>query len=43
MRSFTSSGVAEKLVAAFVGHALRELRGDDVRATRIRFARHAGG
>jgi 4-hydroxybenzoyl-CoA reductase subunit beta len=29
------------VVAEFVGHALKEIRGDDVRATRVRYARHA--
>jgi 4-hydroxybenzoyl-CoA reductase subunit beta len=29
------------VTAAFVGYALRELRGDDMRATRLRIARHA--
>src|SRR3989475_13021919 len=29
------------VVAEFVGYALREIRGDDMRATRIRIARHA--
>jgi 4-hydroxybenzoyl-CoA reductase subunit beta len=29
------------VVASFVGYALRELRGDDMRATRLRIARHA--
>jgi 4-hydroxybenzoyl-CoA reductase subunit beta len=29
------------VVASFVGHALRETRGDDVRATRLRIARQA--
>jgi len=29
------------VVAEFVGYALREIRGDDVSATRLRFARHA--
>ena len=28
------------VVDAFVGYALRELRGDDMRATRRRIARH---
>ncbi len=31
----------KEVVASFVGHALREIRGDDVRATRLRIARHA--
>ena len=31
----------KKMVAAFVGYALRELRGDDMRVTRLRVARHA--
>jgi hypothetical protein len=29
------------VVSSFVGHALRELRGDDMRATRLRIARQA--
>jgi 4-hydroxybenzoyl-CoA reductase subunit beta len=29
------------VVASFVGHALREIRGDDMRATRLRIARQA--
>jgi len=29
------------VVAEFVGYALREIRGDDMRATRLRIARHA--
>ena len=29
------------VVAEFVGYALREIRGDDMRATRVRIARHA--
>ncbi len=29
------------VVAEFVGYALREIRGDDLRATRLRYARHA--
>jgi 4-hydroxybenzoyl-CoA reductase subunit beta len=29
------------VVASFVGHALREVRGDDMRAVRLRFARQA--
>ena len=29
------------VVAEFVGYALREIRGDDMSATRLRFARHA--
>jgi 4-hydroxybenzoyl-CoA reductase subunit beta len=29
------------VVAEFVGYALREIRGDDIRATRVRIARHA--
>jgi len=29
------------VVASFVGHALREVRGDDMRAARLRFARQA--
>jgi len=29
------------VVSSFVGHALREIRGDDVRATRLRIARQA--
>ena len=33
----------KKMVAAFVGYALRELRGDDMREARIRFPRHAVG
>jgi 4-hydroxybenzoyl-CoA reductase subunit beta len=31
----------KEVVASFVGYALRELRGDDMRATRLRIARHA--
>ena len=31
----------KEVVATFVGYALRELRGDDMRATRLRIARHA--
>ncbi len=29
------------VVAEFVGYALREIRGDDMRTTRVRIARHA--
>ena len=29
------------VVASFVGHALREVRGDDMRETRLRIARQA--
>ena len=29
------------VVAEFVSYALREIRGDDMRATRVRIARHA--
>jgi hypothetical protein len=29
------------VAAAFVGYALREIRGDDMRATRLRIARQA--
>ena len=28
------------VVSEFVGYALREIRGDDMRATRVRIARH---
>jgi hypothetical protein len=28
-------------VAEFLGYALREIRGDDMRTTRVRIARHA--
>ena len=31
----------KEVVASFVGYALRELRGDDMRATRLRIAKHA--
>jgi 4-hydroxybenzoyl-CoA reductase subunit beta len=31
----------KEVVASFVGYALREIRGDDMRATRLRIARHA--
>ncbi|MBI4291668.1 MAG: FAD binding domain-containing protein [Betaproteobacteria bacterium] len=31
----------KEVVSVFVGYALREIRGDDVRATRLRFARRA--
>ena len=31
----------KEVVGSFVGYALRELRGDDMRATRLRIARHA--
>ena len=31
----------KEVVGEFVGYALRELRGDDMRATRLRIARHA--
>ena len=31
----------KRVVAEFVGYALREIRGDDMRATRVRIARHA--
>ena len=31
----------KEVVAEFVGYALRELRGDDMRATRLRIARRA--
>ncbi len=30
----------KEVVASFVGYALREIRGDDMRATRVRIARH---
>src|SRR5438105_3448879 len=33
----------KEVAAAFVGYALRELRGDDMRATRLRTARYAPG
>ena len=36
----TSTG-AKRSSGDFVGYALRELRGDDMRATRLRIARHA--
>jgi len=31
----------KQVVAEFVGYALKEIRGDDMRATRVRYARHA--
>ncbi len=31
----------KQVVAEFVGYALREIRGDDMRALRVRYARHA--
>jgi 4-hydroxybenzoyl-CoA reductase subunit beta len=31
----------KEVVPAFVGYALKEIRGDDMRATRVRYARHA--
>ena len=31
----------KEVVASFVGYALREIRGDDMRAARLRIARHA--